>query len=151
IKEYQQHGEAASANPIAMEREWQRIQQITALYEPKDCFNFDETEFFPFALPDCGLATQQMSEKKRDKFWISVGVASNATDSEKLPLFFIGKSIQPHTFKGRTPEQLKLYYHNNTKAWMTKILFKECVFIFCYYVILNLNNVPGGFKSLMSR
>ncbi|KAF9224678.1 hypothetical protein BS17DRAFT_826357 [Gyrodon lividus] len=47
---------------------------------------FDETSLFPFALPDCGLSTKQMSGKKKEKFQITLGLACNADGSEKLNL-----------------------------------------------------------------
>ncbi|KAJ3574251.1 hypothetical protein NP233_g1893 [Leucocoprinus birnbaumii] len=127
MKEYKCHGEARSVDHAAVMEERKRVQAITALYEPKDRFNFDETGFFPFCPPERGLATKQMSGKKKDKFRISVGVACNADGTEKLPLFFIGKSKKPKAFNGKTPEQKGFYYRNNKKAWMTKEIFEEWI------------------------
>lgn len=62
------------------------------------------------APPDHGLATQQMSGKKKDKFRITIGLACNADGSEKLPLLFIGKSAKPRCFRGRTPKALSFDY-----------------------------------------
>lgn len=42
------------------------------------------------APPDQGLATKQMSGKKKEKFRITLRLAANADGSEKLPLFYIG-------------------------------------------------------------
>ncbi|KAJ3559043.1 hypothetical protein NP233_g11363 [Leucocoprinus birnbaumii] len=127
LKEYQRHGEAGSVDPAAVEKERQRVRKILERYEPRDRFNFDETGFFPYAPPDRGLATKQMSGKKKDKFRISVGVACNADGSEKLPLFFIGRSKRPKAFKGKTPGEKGFYYRNNAKAWMTKVIFEEWI------------------------
>ncbi|KIN94617.1 hypothetical protein M404DRAFT_167808, partial [Pisolithus tinctorius Marx 270] len=78
-------------------------QKVLAKYAPRDCFNFDKTGLFAFAPPDHGLATQQMSRKKKDKFRITVGVACNGDGSEKLPLLLIGKYKNPHCFKKTSP------------------------------------------------
>ena len=63
-----------------------------------------------------------------DKFHLTLGFACNADGSEKLPLFFIGKSKRPQCFKRlkkKTPGDEGFYYQNNKKAWMTSELFKE--------------------------
>ncbi|KIK22672.1 hypothetical protein PISMIDRAFT_79125, partial [Pisolithus microcarpus 441] len=119
------HGEAGSVDLTAVEAEKMRLKAILANYAPKDIFNFDETSFFPLAPPDRGLATQQMSGKKKDKFRITIGLACNADGSEKLPLLFIGKSAKPRCFRGRTPKALGFDYYNNKKAWMTMVIFEE--------------------------
>ncbi|KIK77694.1 hypothetical protein PAXRUDRAFT_776748, partial [Paxillus rubicundulus Ve08.2h10] len=85
----------------------------------------DETSFNPYALPDCGLATKQLSRKKKEKFRISIGVACNADGSEKLDLFFVGKATKPQCFRKKTPEEGGFYYRHNKKAWMTHKLFEE--------------------------
>ncbi|KIK12614.1 hypothetical protein PISMIDRAFT_120578 [Pisolithus microcarpus 441] len=125
IKEYHRHGEAASADLVAVEAERTCLQKVLAQYAPRDRFNFDETGLFAFAPPDHGLSTQQMSGKKGDKFRITLGVACNADGSEKLPLLFIGKYKNPRCFKQTSPQSHGLYYHHNKNAWMTKEIFEE--------------------------
>ncbi|KAF5347104.1 hypothetical protein D9756_010959 [Leucocoprinus leucothites] len=101
IKEYQCHGEAGSVDLLAIEKEQQRVQKITDCYKPQDQFNFNETGFFPYTPPEHGLATQQMSGKKKDKFHISVGVTYNV-DSRK--------SRWPKAFCRKTPGEQGSYY-----------------------------------------
>ncbi|EGN93815.1 hypothetical protein SERLA73DRAFT_155982 [Serpula lacrymans var. lacrymans S7.3] len=50
---------------------------------------------------------------------------SNADGSTKLPLLIIGKAYKPHLFGNKTDEQLGFNYQNNTKVWMTAILYQE--------------------------
>jgi len=83
------------------------------------------TIIYDSAPPDRGLATQQMSGKKQDKFRITMGLACNADGSEKLPILLIGKYAKPRCFKNASPESLGLYYRSNKKAWMTMVLFEE--------------------------
>src|SRR5438046_2666277 len=71
----------------------------------KDRWNFDETALFAFAPPDRGLASKQMSGKKKSKFRITLGFACNANGSERRPIFYIGKSKHPRCFKKLTPDQ----------------------------------------------
>jgi hypothetical protein len=68
-----------------------------------------------------------MSGKKTDKFRITLGFACNADGSERLPIFYIGKSKQPHCFKKKSPKDRGFYYRNNKTAWMTAELFEEYV------------------------
>jgi hypothetical protein len=101
------------------------MREILASYQKKDRWNCDECPFLAFAPPDQGLATQQMSGKKKSKFRITLALACNADGSEKLPLFFIGKSKRPRCFRTSSPASLGMYYRNNKKAWMTSELFEE--------------------------
>lgn len=71
------------------------------------------------------MATHKISGKKKNKFRITILFACNATGTEKLPPFFIGKSAKPRCFQKKTGEELGLHYRNNKKAWMTAILFEE--------------------------
>lgn len=78
--------------------------------------------FLKRAPPDRGLATKQMSGKKKDKFRITVGLACNSDGSEKFEPIYIGKSKRPRCF-GKVEQGF--YYRNNKKAWMTCLLFEE--------------------------
>jgi hypothetical protein len=51
------------------------------------------------APPDWGLASSQMSGKKSNCFRITITFICNQNSSEKWPIFYIGKSKQPHCFK----------------------------------------------------
>jgi hypothetical protein len=66
-----------------------------------------------------------MSGKKKEKFRVTLGFATNADGSEKLPLFFIGYSQKPRCFGGKSPQSAGFYYRNNKRAWMTSELFNE--------------------------
>ena len=125
LKEYQCHGEAASANLGDITEERARLKEITIHYKEEDEFNLDETYLNPFNEPDRGMATHKLHGKKKNKFWMTIGFACNAAGTEKLPPFFIGKSKKPHCFQGRSGTDHGFYYRNNKKAWMTSSLFEE--------------------------
>lgn len=109
----------------AVEKERIRIREVLARYSPRDRYNCDETGLFPFAPPDRGLATAQMSGKKSSKFRITVLLACNADGSDKLQPFFIGKYKKPRCFAPKTPADHGFYYRNNKTAWMTSEYFEE--------------------------
>lgn len=125
LKEHRQHGEAASANPEDIASERMQQKELNARYTPEDRFNGDESYVNPFNPPDRGMATHKISGKKKNKFRITIFFACNATGTEKLPPFFIGKSAKPRCFQKKTGKELGFYYRNNKKAWMTAILFEE--------------------------
>ncbi|KIM74849.1 hypothetical protein PILCRDRAFT_79648, partial [Piloderma croceum F 1598] len=125
LKEYKRHGEAASADLAAAEDERKWLLEILAPYAKRDRWNVDESGLFGFAPPDRGLALKQMKGKKSNKFRITVTFACNTDGSEKLPIFYIGKSKQPQCFKKTSPHQAGFYYHNNKTAWMTSQYFEE--------------------------
>jgi hypothetical protein len=66
-----------------------------------------------------------MSGKKKDCFRITLGFACNADGSEKMPAFYIGRSMKPKCFNKKSPNEHGFYYRNNKKAWMTSELFEE--------------------------
>ncbi|KAF9219961.1 DDE-domain-containing protein [Gyrodon lividus] len=128
IREHKRHGEAGSVDTDAVEEECIQCRQILAKFAPRDCFNFDETGFFPFAPPG-GLATKKMSGKKKEKTHITIG---------------------PRCFKKKTPEQRGFHYRNNETAWMTAVLFEKWVKKFdikmkqqSRYVLLIIDNFSG--------
>jgi hypothetical protein len=52
-------------------------------------------------------------------------LTANATGSEKLPPFIIGKAARPRAFNKKSGAQLGFYYRNNAKAWMTAELYQD--------------------------
>ena len=47
LKERRRHGEAGSVDPLEVEAERERIRLILAAYQPKDCWNVDESSLNP--------------------------------------------------------------------------------------------------------
>jgi hypothetical protein len=93
--EYLRRRKHASRTVAAAEDERKQLAEILAPYAKRDRWNVNESGLFGFAPPDQGLALKQMKGKKSNKFQITVTFACNADGSEKLPIFYIGKSKQP--------------------------------------------------------
>ncbi|KIJ47111.1 hypothetical protein M422DRAFT_128781, partial [Sphaerobolus stellatus SS14] len=158
IREFRRHGEAGSVDINAVADEHIRLAAILKKFKPKDRFNFDETSLFAFAPPDRGLATKQMSGKKAEKFRITLGIACNADGSEKLPLLFIGRSMKPRCFRGKTPQSLGFDYYSNKKAWMTMEIFEKWIKALDLkmgrigrYIALTIDNFSGHYISYQPR
>ena len=150
INEFRRHGEAGSVDLAAVAAKHICVQKKFANVAPRDQWNFDESGLFPFAPPDHGLSTKQMSGKKTKKFRITVGFACNTDGSEKAPIFFIGKSKQPCCFKRITPKAHGFYYQNNKSAWMTSKFFEEWIIAFDarmrngnQHIVLFIDNFSG--------
>ena len=66
-----------------------------------------------------------MKGLKKDKTRMTLALISNADGSHKLVPFIIGHAAKPQCFKKKTGEELGFDYCNNSKAWMTGVLFQE--------------------------
>ncbi|KIJ54615.1 hypothetical protein M422DRAFT_152605, partial [Sphaerobolus stellatus SS14] len=77
----------ASVDLAAVHTERIHLQTLLKNYNEQDIFNFDETSFFPFVPPDQGLATQQMSSKKSEKFHITGYLHSRYKDTDWADAF----------------------------------------------------------------
>src|SRR5258705_12637830 len=77
--------------------------------------------------PDRGLSDTRRSGVKGNKVRLTFALTSNADGSVKKEAFIIGKAKKPRAFGGKSGGQLGFYYHNNTKAWMTGILYGEWI------------------------
>jgi hypothetical protein len=65
-----------------------------------------------------------LARKKQNKAQITVYLVTNADGSDKRPPLYIGKLKKPCCFKKKSRAQLGFDYHNNTKAWMNRKIFK---------------------------
>jgi hypothetical protein len=110
---------------MAVEKERIRLRELLASFPVKDRWNVDETALFPFAPPDRGLASEQMSGTKASKFRLTLLLGCNADGSEKSEVFFIGKYKKPLCFGKTGPNERGFYYRHNKKAWMNRELFEE--------------------------
>jgi hypothetical protein len=126
VKEIRRHGEAGSVDLAAVSEEQARIREILIPYALRDRWNGDETGLYGYAPPERGLATVQMSGKKKSKWRITILFSCNADGSERMPPFFIGKWNKPRCFT-KPVELYGFYYRNNKKSWMTSELFEEYV------------------------
>jgi DDE superfamily endonuclease len=69
--------------------------------------------------PDRGLLDKKQLGVKRKKTRLTYAFTLNADGSEKLPAFTTSKAARPRVFNKKTGGQLKFYYQNNAKVWMT--------------------------------
>lgn len=126
IRQFIQHGEAASApDNVEVEESMRVIQDILMYKEEHEIYNMDETALFWRMTPDSSLTTEQLSGFKKDKNRMTAALCSNADASDKCPPWFIGKSQNPRAFTNINRNTLGCHYRANKTAWMTTVIMKE--------------------------
>ena len=149
IKEFKKHGESGDVDMKIVENNLPVLRNILGVYLQQDIYNMDETAFFYQLIPDRSLATKLWEGGKQSKHRMTVVVCTNATGSDKIPLWFIGKHLHPCCLKNINMNNLGCQYVANKKAWMTGELFREWLQWFGKYVgtdraiVLLLDNFSG--------
>jgi hypothetical protein len=130
FKSFKQYGEASSAPADAVYRGRQELIDIINNFDLKDVYNIDETGLFFRMAPDRTISQVRIPGKKKNKERVTILLGCNADGSEKLKLFYIGKSKQPRCFQKKSAKQLGFSYTNNKKAWMTSLVFRDWILHF---------------------
>ena len=123
------HGEAASKNvQYAEESIRAELRGILEGYSADRVFNADETSLCFRAVPDGRLcyAKEKLKgfKKAMDRLTILVGTNMDGTVKK---LLVIGRVRCPRCFKGLDVTKLPVTYKANAKAWMTAVLFENCL------------------------
>ena len=147
IKERRRYGEAAGAQlDDECERIVQEIKEEAAKY-PADCvYNMDETGKYWKMKPDRSLTTHSDHGRKKDKARITACLTCNATGTDRLPIWFIGKAKTPNCFKAENLDGLKslgAFWRYNKKAWMNSQIMVE------YLNWFNQEMIKQGKKALL--
>lgn len=118
-------GESKSVDQGVCNHWTEDLPNLLEGYEPDEIYNADETALFFKCLPDKTFTFkgEKCHGGKQSKERLTLLQCVNMTGTDKLPLLIIGKSKRPRCFKG--VKTLPVDYANNTKAWMTKTLFKD--------------------------
>ncbi|KAI7960756.1 hypothetical protein MJO28_001245 [Puccinia striiformis f. sp. tritici] len=130
LKSFKKHGEAAQAEEVDVSNERERLRELLRGYNREDIWNMDETGLMYGMPPDRGLAKEHGSGLKGNKVRITIAVTANSDGSEKLPLLIIGKYAKPRAFQKKTGGQLGFEYYNNSRAWMTSVIFEDWIIKF---------------------
>jgi hypothetical protein len=126
IKEYVNHGEAASAEidkPDAIEQ-MEKVRLLVIKYDPDDVLNMDETGLFWKLTPDRTLATKAGSGGKKSKDRVTL-VFTVSASGKKQWVWCIAKSKNPRCFKNINRKLLRIIYRHNKTKWMTGLIMEE--------------------------
>jgi hypothetical protein len=123
IKSYVLHGKAGSANQegIGLAHRNLRLLLQEGGYEAENVYNRDESGAFWRQMPTHTLATGNCAGSKKEKERATFSLCCNATGTQKMGLFVIGKAVRPCSFpKSFQPKRdLNVQYAHNTTASMT--------------------------------
>ena len=111
-----------------MTSSWSKTTLPTILseYKLENIFSVDEFGLFYQCLPDktYHLKGEKCSGGKKSKVRLT-GMAAASAVGEKLPMFVIWKSKNPHCFKN--VKHLPFEYKSQKKSWMNSEIFEEWV------------------------
>ena len=119
-----QHGEKKDADHVSADH-WTTnvLPKLLHTYDPDDIYNADKTGIYYRALPDGTLTEKptEISSSKKLKNRITALVSCNMTGTDKCRLQIIGKSKDPHCFRG--VKNLPVIYKNNKNSWLNGEIF----------------------------
>ena len=136
IKSYKSHGESASADMGVVTSSREQLKEDLSHYDPNDIYNVDETGLFYKLKPTSTLASGPVKGEKRSKERITVALCCNATGTDKIRPFVIGRAARPRCFGKDFDPCMYVDYRYNKKAWMTNTEWQD--------VLKNLNTRARG-------
>jgi hypothetical protein len=101
------------------------VRAITILYLAPYLYNMDETGLYWRWAISRGLSTQALPGLKKDKARISLALCSNATGTDKIAPWLIGKAKMPRALRGVNVRALGLVWKSSKKAWMNADIMAE--------------------------
>ena len=110
------------------------LRTIAGEFQEEDIYNMDETGLYWRMTPSRGLSTQALPGIKKDKTRISIALCVNATGSDRLPLWIIGKARTPRALRGVSLTTMGVHWRHNKKAWMNSTIMVEWLQAFYVHV-----------------
>jgi len=133
------------------------IRTLAGEYKEEDVYNMDESGLFWRMTPSRGLATQLQPGLKKDKTRVSLVFCCNATGTDRLRVWIIGKSQTPRALKNINVSTMGGEWRWNKKAWMNTTLMSEWLQAFYSYigttreVLLTMDNFSAHIAALESN
>jgi DDE superfamily endonuclease/Tc5 transposase DNA-binding domain len=147
------HGEAASITSL-IEEEMKALQTVAGEYQEDDIYNMDESSLFWRMMPSQGLSTQSQAGLKKDKSRISLVFCVNATGTDRLPVWFIGKAKTPCALRNVSVPTMGGQWRWNKKAWMNTTVMVEWLQAFYQWigttrqVLLTMDNFSAHYSAV---
>jgi hypothetical protein len=105
------------------------IKEEAKKYSADCVYNMDETGKYWKMKPDRSLTTMAEHGRKKDKARITACLTCNATGTDKLPIWFIGKAKRPNCFKNEHHldglQSIGAIWRYNDTAWMNHKIMEE--------------------------
>ncbi len=152
ICQHHMHGESGSAPIASLSEERIKLCQLLSQYSLDQIYNIDETGLYYRMSPNQTLSTKPVLGQKKDKTRITVLLGANATGTDKLKPWVIGKSKRPRPLLRVNLDRLPVHYRGNPKAWMNSRLFGEILLDMDRHfraqnkkILLLIDNAPSHF------
>ncbi|ANB14929.1 Pdc2p [Sugiyamaella lignohabitans] len=110
-KTYKQYGDATAVDIRS-------IQQLTANYTPDSIYTMDETSLF-WRRPPTASATN------KDRSKITLILCTNASGTDKLPLWGIGRAREYRSLANVNLAAIDSHWRSNENAWLTGSIMEE--------------------------
>ena len=104
------------------------IQETARGYDAGDIYNMDETGFNWKVVPDMSLGISQHAGGKKEKARITAVLCCNATGTDRVPIWYIGKVARPIAFRTariQSLEKLGVIWRHNPTVWMDHEIMVE--------------------------
>lgn len=152
IKQRTYHGEAGSV-PEDVEEEMKAIRTIAGQYNEDDIYNMDETGLFWRMPPSQSLSSVNRPGIRKDKTRISMICCVNASGTDRLPIWVIGKAHKPRALRNINISAIGIRWQWNKNAWMNQIIMREWLLEFYQHIgqrsiLLTMDNLPAHLSGL---
>jgi hypothetical protein len=127
--------------------ETKSLRTLCGEFKESDIFNMDETGLFWRKRPFIPSPTQSESSINKENSRICLILCTNASGSDRLPLWVIGHSQMPQALRNVNLAAMECNWRHNPQAWLTRSIMQEWLLSFYKYVgdrrvLLLLKNHP---------
>ena len=134
FKRYRSHFESVYVDHDAISNELPISQTLLSAFSPRDTFNADEFDLNYRLAPTSTVGPRRLAARKNKKERLTFLVCGNADGSVQIVPIALRSSRKPRNFRSMMSTKHGSYYRSNKKAWMTRLVFYECLNNFNEYV-----------------
>lgn len=139
------HGEAGSAEIVSAEVSIQELVDIrasAATCHSEDVYSFDHTTLYWRRLASSGLSAAPRQGVNLSRSRISLGLCTNATGTDRLPIWYVGEYETPHALRGFQWEQHRSVWRHNRTSCFTSNIMVEWFTAFYQHILRTKPNRP---------
>jgi hypothetical protein len=133
---YQARGQQdgiVAAPPKNQRKELQALRTLCGEFNEENVYNVDETGLLwrkaPFDTLHC-----PPNELKRDRAHVCLMICTNATGSDRIPLWVIGHKEMPEALRGVNLKAMNCEWRHNRQAWVDVQIMSEWLTMFYEHV-----------------
>lgn len=140
------------APPRNQRKELQALRTLAGEFKEENVYNIDETGLLWRKAPFDTLPSGP-NELKKDRAHICLMVCTNATGSDRIPLWVIGHKEMPDALRGVNLKAMDCQWRHNPQAWVDVQIMSEWLTMFYQHVgsrrvVLLLDDKPAHQAAL---